>query len=264
MKRGRAPRAAVRLMAARVYVVPISHPAAAAVAMLRHKRIPHRALVLMPGLHPLLVRFAGFQRHTVPALELDGRKVQGSREIARFLDVVRPEPPLFPSDTRERERVEEAERWGERVFQPVPRRLFRYLLATSERARMWMGRGVLRMPAARVMQWAFLPVIRRLAKLSHANEAQIREDLVRLPELLDHVDALIADGTIGGAEPNAADFQILATVRVLLEFEDVAEELTGRPCVPLARQLYPEWRGPVPRLLPQLSDGSAGIVAISR
>ena len=28
--------------------------------MVAHKRIPHRLVRLMPGLHPLLVRFAGF------------------------------------------------------------------------------------------------------------------------------------------------------------------------------------------------------------
>jgi hypothetical protein len=49
-------------MATRVYVIPISNPAAAGAAMLRHKRIPHRVVSLMPGLHPLLLRLAGFER----------------------------------------------------------------------------------------------------------------------------------------------------------------------------------------------------------
>jgi hypothetical protein len=53
---------------------------------------------LIPGLHPVLVRFAGFEGFTVPALELDGHKVQGSRRIARFLDEVSAERPLFPLD----------------------------------------------------------------------------------------------------------------------------------------------------------------------
>jgi hypothetical protein len=39
-------------MAARIYVIPISHPSAAGVAMLRHKRIPQRVVRLVPGLHP--------------------------------------------------------------------------------------------------------------------------------------------------------------------------------------------------------------------
>ena len=137
-------------MPTRLYVMPISNAAAAGAAMVAHKRIPHRLVRLMPGLHPLLVRFAGFEGFTVPALELDGRKLQGTRRIARFLDEVRPEPPLFPADPEERARVEEAERWGEQVFQPVPRRLFRHLLLTSESARVWMGtRGHARAGAAR-------------------------------------------------------------------------------------------------------------------
>jgi glutathione S-transferase len=241
-------------MATRVYVMPISHPAAAGAAMLRHKRIPHRVVRLMPGLHPLLVRFAGFERHTVPALDVDGRKVQGSREIARFLDELKPEPALFPDDPGERERVEEAERWGERVLQPVPRRLFRYLILANEDARIWMGGEVMRLPVPRRLQWYFIPVIRKLANVSHADEDTVRETLARLPALLDHVDALMADGTIGGAQPNAADFQILSGVRVLVEFEDLLAHLfEGRSCAPAARLLFPDWIGPIPRGLPALS-----------
>ena len=51
--------------------MPVSNAAAAGAAMLAHKRIPHRVVRLMPGLHPLLVRLAGFEGFTVPALELD-------------------------------------------------------------------------------------------------------------------------------------------------------------------------------------------------
>ena len=240
-------------MPARIYVIPISPPAAAGVAMLRLKRIPHRVVKLMPGLHPLLVRFAGFERHTVPALDLGGRKVQGSRQIARFVDELVPEPPLFPADPDARAAVEETERWGERALQPVPRRLFRYLIVTSEQARLWMGNEVMRIPASRALQFGFLPVARRLAALSHADEGTVRDTVARLPELLDHVDALVAGRTIGGARPNAADFQILAGVRVLLEFEDLAHLFDGRPCEPAARLLFPDWQGPIPGGLPGVS-----------
>jgi glutathione S-transferase len=237
-------------MATRIYVMPISNPAAAGAAMLRHKRVPHRVVSLMPGLHPLLVRFAGFERHTVPALDVDGRKVQGSREIARFLDELAPDPPLFPADPEERRAVEEAERWGEQALQPVPRRLFRYLLLTNEEARIWMGSEVMGVPGPHLLQGLFMPAIRRLATVSHADEATVRASLAALPGLLDRVDGLIAEGTLAGARPNAADFQILASVRVLLEFEDLAHLLEGRACAPAARLLYPDWAGPIPRGLP--------------
>jgi glutathione S-transferase len=208
--------------------MPISNAAAAGAAMIAHKRIPHRLVRLMPGLHPLLVRFAGFEGFTVPALELDGHKLQGTRRIARFL---------------------EAERWGEQVLQPVPRRLFRHLLLTSSSARQWMGSEIMHVPAPRLLVVFFMPVIRRLAQISRADEARVRQDIAQLPELLDHVDGLIAAGTIGAAEPNAADFQILASVSVLRSFADLEHHVRGRPCETAARRLYPDWP-PIPSGLP--------------
>ena len=236
-------------MPTRLYVMPISNAAAAGAAMIAHKRIPHRLVRLMPGLHPALVRFAGFEGFTVPALELDGRKVQGTRRIARFLDEVRPEPPLFPAEPEERARVEEAERWGEQLFQPVPRRLFRHLLLTSESARLWLGSEVMHIPAPRVMVVLFMPVIRQLAAISRADDARVRKDIAQLPDVLDHVDGLIADGSIGAAKPNAADFQILASVAVLRAFADLEHEVSGRPCEAAARRIYPDWP-PMPSGLP--------------
>jgi glutathione S-transferase len=233
----------------RLYVMPISNAAAACAAMIAHKRIPHRLVRLMPGLHPMLVRFAGFKGFTVPALEFDGRKFQGSRRIARFLDEVRPEPPLFPAEPGERARVEEAERWGEQMLQPVPRRLFRHLLLTSESARQWMGTEIMHLPAPRVMAVLFMPVIRRLAQISRADGPRVRQDIAELPELLDRVDGLIAAGTIGAPEPNAADFQILASVSVLRAFADLEHHVRGRPCEAAARRLYPDWP-PLPSGLP--------------
>lgn len=236
-------------MHARLYVMPISNAAAAGAAMLAHKRIPHRLVRLIPGLHPLLVRFAGFEGFTVPALELDGRKLQGTRRIARFLDEVRPDPPLFPAEPGERARVEEAERWGEQMFQPLPRRLFRHLLLTSDSARQWMGTEIMHVPAPRVSAVLFMPVIRRLAEISHADAPRVRRDIAELPQLLDHVDGLIAADTIGSEQPNAADFQILASVSVLRAFADLEQHVRGRPCETAARRLYPDWP-PIPSGLP--------------
>ena len=59
----------------------------------------------------------------MPALRLDGKRVQGTRAIAVALDALRPEPPLFPRDPAARRAVSEAEAWGDEVYQPVPRRL---------------------------------------------------------------------------------------------------------------------------------------------
>jgi glutathione S-transferase len=87
----------------------------------------------------------------------------------------------------------------------------------------------------------FMPVIRQMARKSRADDARVRADIAQLPELLDHVDGLIADGTIGASEPNAADFQILASVGVLRAFADLEEQLRDRPCEAATRRLYPDW-----------------------
>jgi hypothetical protein len=39
-------------------------------------------------------------------------------------------------------------------------------------------------------------------------------------------------------------------VRVLLEFDDLAQLLERRACVPVARRLFPDWAGPIPGGLP--------------
>ncbi len=56
---------------------------------------------------------------TVPALLLDGNRVMKNRAIARFLEKRKPDPPLFPAEPDRRLAVEEAERWGDEIFQIV-------------------------------------------------------------------------------------------------------------------------------------------------
>jgi glutathione S-transferase len=79
------------------------------------------------------------------------------------------------------------------------------------------------------------------------------------------VDELIADGTIGGEEPNAADFQIGTTVRVFLAFADLAPVVEGRPAADLANRVLPRYPGPVPPFLPRgWLDAATGRGAATR
>src|SRR4051794_3915898 len=110
-------------MGATLFVVPGSHPSMTGRLMLEHKGIPYRRVDLIAGLHKPILRTVGFRDTTVPALRLDGRRIQGSTTISRELDALAGGQPLFPSDASRRAAVEEAERWGEAVLQPVPRRL---------------------------------------------------------------------------------------------------------------------------------------------
>src|SRR5690348_12798735 len=108
---------------AKLYVIPASHPSRTAAMMLDLKGIPFKRVDLMPVVSKGRLRLAGFGGVTVPALKIEGRKVQGSREIARELDELRPEPPLFPADAALRAEVEAAEFWGDQTLQTVARRI---------------------------------------------------------------------------------------------------------------------------------------------
>jgi glutathione S-transferase len=232
-------------MTARLYVTSLSHPSKAATAMVSYKRLPYRRVNLLAGFHPMLVRAAGFQGRTVPALELDGRHVQGSLEISRALDEAIAERPLFPPEPFARRSVEDAERWGNDELQPIPRRIFRWAVVRDRALRRWVAADVTGVPAPRVMAALTKPVAARRSADAGGDEGTVREDVSRLPGLLDHVDALVGSGVIGTDQPNAADFQILSSVRVLLDFKALpaAEE---RPSAQRARRLFPYWEGEMP------------------
>src|SRR5919112_4226895 len=105
-------------MAVKLYVIPGSHPSKAAELMLEHKGIPFKRVDLVTSMHKPSLKLLGFGATTVPAMKVDGRKVQGTRDISRALDELKPEPTLNASDA-----VSEAERWGDEELQSIPRRL---------------------------------------------------------------------------------------------------------------------------------------------
>lgn len=238
-------------MKPRLYGMSISHPAKAARLMLEHKGIDYDLVNVAPGMQAARTRLAGFRGGTVPALRIDGRRVVGTRAIARALDELRPQPPLFPADADRRRAVEEAEAWGEQVLQPIPRRALRHAVRNDRETRAAFLRAI-GDPRPELAARVIGPVTAFYARREDAaSEQRIREDRRALPGILDHVDELIAAGTIGGPEPNAADFQIATTVRVMLACPDFAALISGRPAEGLARRLWPDYRFEFPPLQPQ-------------
>jgi glutathione S-transferase len=104
----------------------------------------------------------------------------------------------------------------------------------------------LRLPAPAVR--ALAPVVARLAGAINAtNDDVARRDLEALPGQLDKIDAWIEDGTIGDTNnPNAADLQLSATIRLMLTLADVRPLIQGRPCATLATILFPHADGDMP------------------
>jgi len=176
---------------------------------------------------------------------MDPQDVQGSLEISRALDQAIAERPLFPPEPFARRSVEDAERWGHDELQPIPRRIFRRAVVRDRALRRWVAADVAGVPAPALMAALTKPVAARRSAESGGDEATIRADVGRLPGLLDHVDALVGAGVIGTDQPNAADFQILSSVRVLLDFKALpaAED---RPSAQRARRLFPYWEGEMP------------------
>ncbi len=234
-------------MEATLYVIPGSHPSRTAALMLEQKGIEFKRVDLMPAIHKAALRGLGFPGITVPALKLDGRRVQGSVEIARELDRVVPDPPLLPSDPTLRAEVERAERWGDEVLQPLVRRVSWHALTQDTGAQLTFMEGAkLFPPTPRAVAKASGGALAFLARrINDSTPDKVRADLEALPSHLGRIDGWIADGVLGGESVNAADLQIGASVRLLLTLDDLLPLIDGRPAGELARRWFPEYPGHV-------------------
>ena len=67
---------------------------------------------------------------------------------------------------------------------------------------------------------------------------------------LDRIEAWIAEGTVGGDAPNAADIQIGTALSAMLAMDDLRPFLEGRRSGDLARRVLPEYPGRLPSVVP--------------
>lgn len=238
-------------MNARLYVIPASHPSIAAQLMLEHKGISYKRTDLMPVVSKLALRALGFPGNTVPALKLDGTRVQGSRQIARELDRLAPEPALFPTDPERRTAVEAAERFGDEELQhPIRQILWWSIKRDREPLRSYSEGAKLGIPIGLAMKTA-APIVALSARFNEASDENTRADLAKLPGLLDRVDAWIAAGVLNGPELNAADFQIAPSIGLAMTMDDLRPAIAGRPAGALAARLVPHYPGHTPPILPR-------------
>ena len=237
-------------MTAKLYVIPASHPARTAAMMLDRKGIAYKRVDLLPMISRPTLRALRFSGVTVPALKLDGERVQGSRAIARFLDRVQPEPPLFPTDPDARSKVEEAEAWAEHDLQNAARRILwngmrrdrSPLRSYSEGARLGVPVGLATRTAA--------PIVALEVRVNEATDENTRADVAALPDMLDRIDGWIAEGVIGG-EPNAADLQIATSLALMMTLADLRPAIEARPAGQLALRIDPDYPGQMPPVLPR-------------
>jgi glutathione S-transferase len=86
--------------------------------------------------------------------------------------------------------------------------------------------------------------------MNGASDEMVRSDVAALGGLLQHVDDLIAAGTINGPELNAADFQIAPTIRLAMTLQDLRPLIEARPAGEFAKRIQPEIAGDCPPALP--------------
>jgi glutathione S-transferase len=246
----------------KLYVIPGSHACRSAILMLEHKRVSYRRVDILTLTHPLVVRLLGFdaggqtrsaggQRTfglrfgdrlgTVPALAANGDRISTNHGIARFLDERHSEPPLFPADPGQRAAVEEAERWANETLQMAARRIpasamLREPVPFSRSA--GSGRlGYLLYKRALTRRLVFPWLFRGAFACSPNPE---RDPVAELPAMLDRVDAWIAEGVLGGAELNAADFMVAPSLALILYRPDTRPLFEGRPSLELVDRILPE------------------------
>jgi glutathione S-transferase len=234
----------------KLYVLPGSHPCDAVAAALKLKSIAYDRVDLLP-MSQMIVGPLRYGGTTVPGLRIDGERLVGSRTIMRRLDQLVAEPKLLPApDSAAYAQVLEAERWGDEVLQSAPRRILDVAFLRQPAAMLSYADGA-KLPLPVGLMRPALPLTARLMAIKNkARDEAARADLAALPAQLDRIDGWIADGLLGGDQPNAADLQIGSTVRLLLTVADVRPLIDGRPAGELARY-FPPSVGEVPAgLLP--------------
>ncbi|MGH2917219.1 MAG: glutathione S-transferase family protein [Solirubrobacteraceae bacterium] len=217
--------------------------------LLEHKGVDYSFVKLPPAAHAFILLARGFDTMAVPALKVGRVRVQGTRWIARALDELYPEKPLFPADPEQRRAVQAAERWGEEL-QNALRRIF-YCACRRDRSAFIGIMGAEKGPVGRTLLRTYSPIVIRLATGVHrATDPHGREDVELLPERLDQIDAWIAEGVLDGPELNAADYQIAVNVAGFMLCEDFAPYIAGRPAERHARRVAPDYAGHIGAIVP--------------
>lgn len=90
-------------MAIRLYQFGISHYCEKVRWALDYKGLSYEAISLLPGQHVKTIRQLTGKNTSVPVLDHDGHRVQGSKEIINYLDETFPDYPLTPADLQARE-----------------------------------------------------------------------------------------------------------------------------------------------------------------
>ena len=176
--------------------------------------------------------------------------MQGSRQIARELERLRPEPPLFPADPEQRAAVEEAERFGDEELQhPIRQILWWAIKRDKAPLRSYSEGAKIGMPIGLAMKTA-APIVALSARFNEASDENVQAR---------------PGGAAGAARPGrradrrrhaqrrAAERRRLpdrAQHRPGDDADDLRPAIEGRPAGALAKRVVPDYPGKTPPILP--------------
>lgn len=227
---------------ATLHVLPPSHPCMTAEAGLRHKRIAYEKVSLEMGRHgDQIEELYGAGKRTVPGLTIDGETIHGSVAILERIEELVPEHSLYPEPIAEA--VHSAEGWADGDLQDMGRRLPWGALHFRPEAMGTFGGANPLDPAGTDFAIKF---VRSTWKYHGITAVRLSEDLAVLPEMINEIESFADRGLIDGESPTAADFQIGATIRVLLTVGDLHPLLAGTAAERIARRHFPDYDGLVP------------------
>jgi glutathione S-transferase len=183
---------------------------------LDHKRWPHTRRALVPGFHLPVVR-ARTGQSRLPVLFVGEETWIGSAHILAEIERVRPDPPLYPADPRDRRRAAEIEAYFDDEVAPALRRLFwsTYLDRPADCARMSTdGRSATARWAFRACLPAMRPLFRRNMGVDPERLGQAR---ARLGDYLDRLESEIGtSGYLVGDRFGVADLAAASVMTAII------------------------------------------------
>ena len=234
-------------------LIPGSHPAMAVGRMLELKGIAYKRVDLMPVISKGVLQGDAVSRaprsrrckhRRAQDHRLAGDLARRSTRSGRSRRCSRPTPSA-------RAAVEEAEVWGEKVLADGVRRILWNALRRDRRPRLRATRegAQLGVPIGLAVATA-APIIAAEPGSTASPTSPSAPTSPRFPGWLDRVDDWIAEGVLGGEQPNAADFQIAAALRLAMTLQDLRPAIADRPAGELAMRLIPDYPGDAPPVLP--------------
>jgi glutathione S-transferase len=237
-------------MNVRLFSIPGSHAAMTGQLLFDHKGISYKRTDLLPVVSWAVVKAFRFPDVTVPAATIDGRRVQGTRTVARELERLKPEPPLFPRDPERRRVVEDAERFGDEELQQKVREIFLWSARKDSSGLVGYLKGAKIGMPHRVAERTAGPFIALDARSRGATDDNVRSAVAAFPGMLQRIDDWIEQGILGGEPANAADLQIAPSLRLAMSLDDLRPAIEGRPAGRLATHVVKDFPGRKPAVLP--------------